>query len=63
MISFTLFGIEEIGREIENPFGYDLNDLQLDSICQTMQRNIADIICIKPSIHCPENPLNSRSIN
>ncbi|WP_413163245.1 bestrophin family protein [Capilliphycus salinus ALCB114379] len=63
MISFTLFGIEEIGREIENPFGYDPNDLQLDAICQTMQRNIADIICIKPSVHCPENPLNSRLMN
>ncbi|MEB3278932.1 MAG: bestrophin family ion channel [Lyngbya sp.] len=63
IISFTLFGIEEIGREIENPFGYDPNDLQLDAICQTMQRNIADIICIEPSVHCPENPLNSRLMN
>lgn len=63
MISFTLFGIEEIGREIENPFGYDSNDLQLDSICQTMQRNIADITSIEPSVHCPDNPLNSRIIN
>ena len=63
MISFTLFGIEEIGREIENPFGYDPNDLQLDAICQTMRRNIADIISIPPSVHCPDNPLNPRTPN
>lgn len=32
LISFTLFGIEEIGIEIENPFGTDPNDLPLDDI-------------------------------
>ncbi len=63
IISFTLFGIEEIGREIENPFGYDPNDLQLDAICQTMQRNITDIISIEPSVHCPENSLDGSLIN
>jgi putative membrane protein len=52
IMSFTLFGIEEIGREIENPFGYDQNDLQLDSICKTMKRNIEDMISIEPSVHC-----------
>jgi putative membrane protein len=42
LISFTLFGIEQIGIEIENPFGYDSNDLPLDAICNTMLRNIED---------------------
>ena len=40
IISFTVFGIEAIGLEIENPFGHDPNDLPLDSICQTMKINI-----------------------
>lgn len=44
LVSFTLFGIEAIGLEIENPFGYDANDLPLDAICQTMKRNIDDLI-------------------
>lgn len=44
LISFTLFGIEEIGIEIENPFGRDANDLPLDTICETMMRNIDDLI-------------------
>ena len=51
LISFTLFGIEEIGIEIENPFEHDTNDLPLDSICATMQRNINDLISLSPSIH------------
>ncbi|MEA5573133.1 bestrophin family protein [Calothrix sp. UHCC 0171] len=51
LISFTLFGIEAIGLEIENPFGYDANDLPLDTICQTMKRNIDDLTSLKPSLN------------
>jgi ion channel-forming bestrophin family protein len=49
-ISFAVFGIEEIGIEIENPFGYDANDLPLDTICATMQRNIEDLITLAPCV-------------
>ncbi|HHP7229349.1 MAG TPA: bestrophin family protein [Xenococcaceae cyanobacterium] len=48
IISFTVFGIEEIGIEIENPFGYDINDLPLDNICRTMAINIEDLISLAP---------------
>ena len=51
LVSFALFGIEEIGIEIENPFGHDPNDLPLDNICATMQRNIEDLISLSPSVH------------
>jgi len=44
LISFTLFGIEEIGIEIENPFGYDANDLPLDAICNQIKGNVEDFI-------------------
>jgi putative membrane protein len=44
LISFTLFGIEAIGEEIENPFGTDPNDLPLDNICQTINRNVEELI-------------------
>jgi ion channel-forming bestrophin family protein len=42
--SFILFGIEEIGSELENPFGRDPNDLPLDLICNTISGNIEEII-------------------
>jgi ion channel-forming bestrophin family protein len=44
LVSFTLFGIEAIGVEIENPFGNDPNDLPLDNICKNIQRTIEDTI-------------------
>lgn len=50
LVSFTVFGIEEIGIEIENPFGCDPNDLPLDAICETMERNIADLIALAPGV-------------
>jgi len=50
LISFTLLGIEEIGIQIENPFGYDSNDLPLDAICQTMLLNIEDLASLTPSV-------------
>lgn len=43
LIAFTLLGIEAIGIEIENPFGYDTNDLPLDTICNTIKTNIEDL--------------------
>jgi putative membrane protein len=46
LISFTLLGIEEIGIQIEDPFGHDANDLPLDNICNAMMRNIEDLIVI-----------------
>ncbi len=49
LVGFTLFGIEAIGLEIENPFGYDPNDLPLDKICDTMKRNIDDLITLTPN--------------
>jgi putative membrane protein len=50
LISFAVFGIEEIGIEIENPFGDDPNDLPLDAICHTMQQNLEDLISLSPSV-------------
>lgn len=50
LISFTVFGIEEIGIEIENPFGRDPKDLPLDRICETMQINIEDLISLAPCV-------------
>jgi ion channel-forming bestrophin family protein len=48
LVSFTLFGIEAIGVEIENPFGTDPNDLPLDKICDAVERNIEDLISMEP---------------
>ncbi|GAA6621063.1 bestrophin family protein [Scytonema sp. NUACC26] len=48
-VSFTLLSIEHIGSEIEEPFGHDPNDLPLNVICNTMLRNVEELIELAPS--------------
>ena len=48
-VSFTLLSIEQIGSEIEEPFGHDANDLPLNGICHTMLRNVEELIRLAPS--------------
>lgn len=38
--AFLLIGFLEIGQAIENPFNYDLNDLDLDYFCHSIQRDL-----------------------
>ncbi|KAI8336706.1 Bestrophin, RFP-TM, chloride channel-domain-containing protein [Chlamydoabsidia padenii] len=49
LVSFTLFGIIAIGHEIENPFGYDHNDLPLNKYCEDLKREVEYIIYHVPS--------------
>jgi ion channel-forming bestrophin family protein len=42
--SFAVMGIEEIGTEIENPFGKDTNDLPIDDICSGIKANIDELM-------------------
>jgi putative membrane protein len=44
LVAYGLFGIEEIGVEIEEPFGYDANDLPMDGIGETIAHNVSDIL-------------------
>jgi len=41
--AFLLLGFLEIAQEIENPFNYDLNDLDLDGFCLALQRELHEI--------------------
>lgn len=49
IIAYTFFGIEEIGVEIEGPFGHDDNDLPLEDICETIHRNVYALAGIESS--------------
>lgn len=37
MVTFTLYGIEGIGQQLEDPFGYDKNDIKMDSIVEDLR--------------------------
>jgi putative membrane protein len=49
IIAYGLFGIDEIGVEIEEPFGYDTNDLPMDGIGETIAHNVCDVLELDPS--------------
>ncbi len=40
LISYVFFGVEEIGVEIENPFGHDDNDLPLEKMCAMIESDL-----------------------
>lgn len=44
VLAFALFGIDEIGVEIEDPFGTDPNDLPMERIGDTVDASTRDIL-------------------
>lgn len=44
LVAYILYGIEEIGVEIEDPFGEDENDLPLEQICGTIEENLRGVL-------------------
>jgi putative membrane protein len=46
--AYIILGIAAIGREIENPFGMDVNDLPLDAYCDELAADI-DVITSSPA--------------
>jgi hypothetical protein len=38
--AYMILGIGQIGRELEDPFGHDVNDLPLDSYCHEIANDI-----------------------
>jgi putative membrane protein len=44
LVAYVFFGIEEIGVEIEDPFGQDDNDLPLEQICATIEGNLVALL-------------------
>ena len=43
LIAYVLYGIEEIGVEIADPFGHDDNDLPLEQICRRIETDVREI--------------------
>ncbi|KAG0317127.1 hypothetical protein BGZ99_006499 [Dissophora globulifera] len=50
LVSFTLFGMEGIGTEIENPFGKDANDLHMDQFCRDLKRELDYLVNLRNTV-------------
>jgi putative membrane protein len=44
LISYVFFGVEEIGVEIENPFGHDDNDLPLERLRDAIEADLRGLV-------------------
>ncbi|TFF14396.1 bestrophin [Pseudomonas sp. BCA14] len=40
IVSYTFFGLDEIGDDLEDPFGFDENDLPCNALVRTLEREI-----------------------
>lgn len=40
LVTFTLYGIDGIGSQLEDPFGYDRNDIKMDAIVEDIRSEI-----------------------
>ncbi|GJJ72330.1 ion channel-forming bestrophin family protein [Entomortierella parvispora] len=50
LVSFTLFGMEGIATEIQNPFGKDANDLHMDEFCQDLKKEMDYLVNLRNTV-------------
>ena len=44
LVMFTLYGIDGIGSQLEDPFGYDRNDIKMDAIVEDIRSEIMELL-------------------
>lgn len=45
IVSYFMIGLETVAEHVEEPFGYDEDDLDLDEICLTIESSVNEILC------------------
>lgn len=59
IVTYTFFGLNALGDEIEEPFGVEANDLPLDAICRGLEINLRESLQDE-HILLPLHPVNYR---
>lgn len=44
LVTFTLYGIEGIGSQLEDPFGFDRNDIKMDVLVEDIRTEITVLL-------------------
>ena len=57
LVSYTFFGLDALGDEIEEPFGTMPNDLPLAAICRTIEINLREALGERP-LPAPLEPVD-----
>jgi ion channel-forming bestrophin family protein len=50
LIGYMMIGLETIADDVEEPFGFDLDDLDLDRLCKTIDVTTAEILEVEPLV-------------
>ncbi|TWT55388.1 Bestrophin, RFP-TM, chloride channel [Thalassoglobus neptunius] len=48
IVGYVMIGLETIADDVEEPFGTDLDDLNLEALCETIDRTTAEILDVTP---------------
>ena len=54
IVFFVFFGVEEIGKQICQPFGTDYNDLPLETFCKQIEDDIVAVLQRTPAPFIPK---------
>ena len=57
IITYTIFGLDALGDEIEEPFGTSANDLALDAVCRTIEIDLREALG-DPDVPAPLAPVD-----
>ena len=44
LVTFTLYGIDGIATQLEDPFGFDRNDIKMDSIVEDIREEMGVMV-------------------
>ena len=55
LVVYFLIGVELIAEEVEQPFGFDGDDLPLERYCANIRRNVLDILGVPDAV--PDAPI------
>lgn len=44
LVSYTFFGLDALGDQLEDPFGLEPNDLPLDAMVRTIERELLSLL-------------------
>lgn len=58
LVMFALYGIEAIASQLEDPFGYDRNDIKMDAICEDVRTELSAMLSEWKK--CNEGPIKKQ---
>jgi len=48
VLAYAFFGLDQLGEEMEEPFGLEPNDLPLDAMVRTIEIDLLDSLGVRP---------------